>query len=349
MAVGFIDPDNTYVPATSPFPESCVVLDFDDVPPVDNTLGTNGQAIMTQLSYLASLTPGLIDDRYDANSYFTALDFSNACDTDTLTDFSCDFTEVMWSSAYVQEMRDRLAEIRAGDFAISADIWAQIFDRATRQVRREALTREREGNIAWARLGWDMPGGVALGAQELAAQNINEAASAAALEQAVQESLQKEDQFQKAVVQGKELESLMAEVHSKFYDRQVQCSVAGAGSLAGAEATVQAAKIRGCVDLVVGQNTLLVEQQKAAAQAYTQQAVAALGATSEASKSAANTYAQVASALYNSFHLSQSVSCSQVRSASDSNSYSYTSSDSTSTNQSSSESTNFSHVETCEC
>ena len=137
-----------------------------------------------------------------------------------------DFTNVLWTSANLDDMAAHMARVRGGDFAISTTIWRQIYDRAAMALRREAVARERAGRRAWARQGWMMPGGVALAQQELAAHDINESTSAKALEVAVQEAVQKSDEFWKAMTHGAALEGMYQKAHETFYELGLRFAVA---------------------------------------------------------------------------------------------------------------------------
>ena len=141
-------------------------------------------------------------------------------------DTGLEYTNALWTSANLDDMASHMSRVRAGDFAINATIWGQVFDRAMSQIRREARTREREGRRAWSRLGWMMPGGVALAQQELAAHDINESATAKALEVAVQETVQKNEDFWKAITQGAQLEGLYREAWDQYHERGLRFAIA---------------------------------------------------------------------------------------------------------------------------
>jgi hypothetical protein len=137
-----------------------------------------------------------------------------------------EFTNALWTSANVDDMAVHMARVRAGDFAISTTIWRQIYDRTVMTLRREAIARERAGRRVWAKLGWSMPGGVALAQQELAAHDINESTASKALEMAVQEAVQKSDEFWKSITHGATLEGMYQTAHTAFYERGLRFAIA---------------------------------------------------------------------------------------------------------------------------
>jgi hypothetical protein len=141
--------------------------------------------------------------------------------TDTL-----DYTNELWTSANVDDMAEHMARVRGGDFAIGEDIFRQIFNRAMVQVRRESVAQERQGRRAWGRLGWDIPGGVALAAEREAAENVSRANSFHAMETAIKEATQKNDDFWKSIELGAQLEALYAEAHKAYQDRALRYAVA---------------------------------------------------------------------------------------------------------------------------
>lgn len=136
------------------------------------------------------------------------------------------YDETMWTSTDLADMQTHMDRIRSGDFSITASIWQQIFDRAAMQLRREAIARERAGRRAWSKNGWEMPGGMAAASAEQAAQDVLNSTSLKALETAVNEALQKDDQFWKSIEHGVRIETLYADVWHKFYERELRFYIA---------------------------------------------------------------------------------------------------------------------------
>ena len=136
------------------------------------------------------------------------------------------YTNNLWTSTDLDDMRSHMDRVRNGDFSITAIIWQQIFDRASMQLRKEAITRERAARRQWSKNGWMMPGGIALAGAQQAAQDINESTAMKALEVAVQEAVQKDEQFWKSMSQGVSIESLYNKAHAEYYERGLRFAIA---------------------------------------------------------------------------------------------------------------------------
>jgi hypothetical protein len=136
------------------------------------------------------------------------------------------YTDPGYSDSQVDQLRQEISRVLNGDVGIPAHLWDAIWDKAGHQIVREGVARERQGRKAWAKLGWSMPGGVALAQQEQAAFDINQQLSEKARELAIQRATMEREDFWQAVQQGVAFQKVMMDLYNAFQERQLRAEIA---------------------------------------------------------------------------------------------------------------------------
>jgi hypothetical protein len=131
-----------------------------------------------------------------------------------------------FSDGHLAELVVDIKRVLAGNVGLPPAIWDAIWDKASAQITRAGVARERQGRQAWAKLGWSMPGGVALAQQEQAAFDINQQLSDKAKEQAIQRAVMSREDFWKAMEQGVTAEKLLRDHYHAFQERQLKAQIA---------------------------------------------------------------------------------------------------------------------------
>lgn len=163
------------------------------------------------------------------------------------------------------QIQQQLERVRSGEFAISSDLWHQIYLRAAQKVHREGLARRRQARETWANLGWSMPGGVALSAEAAARRETQQEISKHALETATKEAEHKDEQVWKAIAEGLKVEAQLHEVTKTRNEQTLQFAIqVQQASVAAHKAIVEAfnaqlAKANADIQVVGAR----LEQQKA--------------------------------------------------------------------------------------
>jgi hypothetical protein len=162
------------------------------------------------------------------------------------------YSEQPYSSAQMTVLQTEISRVINGDLGVPGFVWDAVWARAAGQLQRQGQARRREARRAWAKLGWEMPGGVALAQSEQAEQEINEQISAQVLEKTLQHALQKREDFWQAMQQGVALEQLALQAWTGYQERQLraaqayqEAAVATYNALvAGYNAVIQQAQVK---------------------------------------------------------------------------------------------------------
>lgn len=136
------------------------------------------------------------------------------------------YSDPGYSDAQIDTLRSEISRVLNGDLGIPGHMWEAIWDKAAMQITRAGVTHERQGRQAWAKLGWSMPGGVALAQREQAAFDVNQQLSEKAREQAIQRATMEREDFWQAVQQGVTFQKLMMDQYNAFQERQLRAAVA---------------------------------------------------------------------------------------------------------------------------
>jgi hypothetical protein len=136
------------------------------------------------------------------------------------------YTDPGYDDAQLDELRTEISRVLNGGVGIPAHLWDAVWDKASVQIVREGVARERQGRQAWAKLGWNMPGGIALAQQEQAAHDINQQLSEKAREQAIQRATMEREDFWQAVQHGVAFQKLLTDLYNATQERQLRAQVA---------------------------------------------------------------------------------------------------------------------------
>jgi hypothetical protein len=136
------------------------------------------------------------------------------------------FVEEEYSSLTRDTLKQEISRVLGGDLGVPAFVWQAGWAKAVAQLQRQAQARKRAARRNWSKLGWEMPGGLALAETEQAEMDVNQAISEQVLEKTLQEQLQKREDFWEAVKQGQVLEQQLFTEWNSYQERQLKAAVA---------------------------------------------------------------------------------------------------------------------------
>lgn len=130
-----------------------------------------------------------------------------------------------YADTQLAQLEAEISRVLNGNLGIPDYLWDAIWDKAGTQLHRQAVTLERQARRAWAKLGWMLPGGMALAGREQAAHDINEQVSEKARELAIQRATMEREDFWQAVQHGTALQQLEIGLYNAQQERLFKLAV----------------------------------------------------------------------------------------------------------------------------